>query len=78
MTIAIGQHVFAALPFNATCGTVESVDSDGWLTLRDAHDMFGAIGRRVRIPAGEARLFGEAPRTLGLKDLSDLATALAV
>lgn len=72
MSFAIGQNVIAPLPFNCICGTIESVDSDGWLTLTNAFDFFGPVNRRARISAGEAQPFDEAPRMLGLVDMSNL------
>jgi len=72
MQLSVGQNVIAPLPFNCICGTVESVDTDGWLTLTNAFDIFGSIGRRARICASTARPFEEAPRVLGLADMGRL------
>lgn len=72
MSFAPGQNVIAPLPFNCICGTIESVDSDGRLTLTNAFDFFGPVGRRARIDASTAQPFDEAPRMLGLVDMSNL------
>lgn len=69
-----GQNVIAPLPFNAVCGTVESVDSDGWLTLTNAFDIFGKLDRKTRIAAHTAQAFSETPRMLGFADMRELAS----
>lgn len=69
MTLSVGQHVIAPLLFNAVCGTVESVDADGGLTLVNAFDIFGPLERRVRVSTATAKPFPELPRLLGIKDM---------
>lgn len=72
MTFAVGQHIIAPMPFNAVCGTVESVDEDGLVTLVNAFDIFGQLPRRVRVSPVDAKPFAEPPRMLGLRDFGEL------
>jgi hypothetical protein len=64
-----GQNVIIRQPFNAICGTVDSLSEDGNVaTLSNAFDMFGPLGAR-RVCARELEPFSCAPRVLGLADL---------
>lgn len=70
---AVGQHIILPQDFNATCATIESIEThaDGgqFATCTNAHDIFGKLSRRVSIPLCHAKQWPEEPRMLRLEDV---------
>lgn len=61
-----GDHVIMRGGFNATCGTVERVDPDGSVILRDRFDIFGSVQGLGRAPAWALEPFDGPPRRLSV------------
>lgn len=69
---SIGDNIVLPQDFNATCGTIESIethaDGTAWATCGNAHDIFGKCPRRVKIPLAYAKPWPSVPRTLSLAE----------
>lgn len=62
----VGDHVIVRGDFNATCGTVASVEPDCSVILRDRHDLFGSVQGLGRAPAWAVHPFDGPPRRLNV------------
>jgi hypothetical protein len=67
-----GDHIVLPQDFNATCGTIESIqthaDGTQWALCNNAFDIFGKLERRVNIPLAHAKPWPHAPRMLSFTE----------
>jgi hypothetical protein len=72
-TFRIGDHIVMRQDFNATCGTVQSIDDVSMTAvLCPAFDVFGQHDNPVRVPLAHCMSLGHEPRTLSLMDALSL------
>lgn len=65
----VGDNIVLPQDCNATCGTIESITSDGAIAvLVAAHDIFGPLNRKIRVPLAYAKDFPGPPRTLSFSE----------
>lgn len=70
---AIGDHIVMRQDFNATCGTVQSIDEASMTAvLCPAFDAFGQHDYPVRVPLAHCVSLGHEPRTLSLLEALSL------
>lgn len=68
LQVGIGENVIVLQGFNALCGRITAIASDGRATMSDCHDLFGPTsGHPVWV--SECRRFWEKPRTLSEADI---------
>ena len=71
-SFSVGDHVLLVQPFNAICGTIESISehTDGtlWAMCRDVHDVYGPCKRAVNFALATAKPLPFAPRALTLPE----------